>query len=99
MRSTEGVSAGTSTRLLRADVCGGADHEAGGGSAAPNVGQLRDAEVEQLRVISVVRHLHEEDVRRLHVAVHDAGAMSVAESRERLRGDTRRTADGRRGDD
>ena len=63
--------------------------------AGRHVGQLRDAEVEQLHEVATPSPGGEEDVRRFQIAMHDARVVNDPEPFADLRRDAQRTPEGR----
>jgi hypothetical protein len=71
---------GLALHLLRRHVCGRSNHAAGRGQSLLVVDELRDAEVEDLRLAAI----RDEDVVRLDVAMYDAEVMGDADRRKQL---------------
>ena len=78
--------------LLGCEVARRTDHRAGAGDRLQFVEALGDAEVGELRIAGRC----EEDVARLHVAVHDAHGVRRGERGEHLGGDADRIGDRQR---
>jgi hypothetical protein len=81
--------------LLRRDVVHGAHEDAGAGQPAHRPGVLGEAEVRQVDVVGAVLRLarHEQDVRRLDVAVDEIAPVRRGQRARDLADDRRRAID------